>query len=180
MHNTSSRLVTALVTALVLATSAVTLPAAARLPVSLETLSLAVRPEYERALKRIYLSIPDEYGDQKTPAERAAYLGFIQHAYSELIDVLPRYTKIDVAVSTTTDAGALANLKAVAGERPLTFHVLDGLHSGIDMWAQDIGERIRVVGRDRFLVPMAVENDDQYNTELSRSRGLVARDVFGD
>ncbi|MGE3275225.1 MAG: hypothetical protein AB7O67_08935 [Vicinamibacterales bacterium] len=179
---TTSSFVGALL-ALVLAAGpgAARLVAAARdLPGALEPLALPVRPEYERALKRLYLSVPDEFGVAATPEQRAIYLTFIQHAYSELIEALPAYTRIDIAVSAAQGAGELARLKAVAGDRPLVLHTLDDVKGGLDMWAQDLGERIVVDGQDRFLVPMAVESGDEYNRELSRSRAEVARDVFGD
>lgn len=144
-------------------------------------LRVEVRPEFERALERVYFSIPDDYSgrDVATPAEPGMRLGLIQHAFSELIGALPAYTRIDIAVSSEARRLPAALLGDAAGPRPMRLHVIDGPDASLDMWAQDIGERIVVNGEDRFLVPMNMAQDTAYNGELSRSRDQVAQNVFG-
>jgi hypothetical protein len=143
--------------------------------------AVQVRPEYERALKRVYLSVPDEYrGPQDAEVDPHRHVQFVRHAYAELIASLPRYTNIDIAVSDRHQAGLVEGLRAVAGVRPFRVHVVDRLHADLDMWAQDLGERVSVGGEDRFLVPMPIEARVPYNGELSQSRQRVARRVFSD
>ncbi|MGE0815711.1 MAG: hypothetical protein AB7O28_21860 [Vicinamibacterales bacterium] len=144
-------------------------------------LTAEVQPEYARALKRVYLSIPDPYRPPGAAAvDPHRHVEFARNAYSELITALPAYTAIELAVSDRVEPGLVEALRAAAGPRPFSVHVIERLHADLDMWAQDLGERVTVGGEDRFLVPMAVDARVAYNGELSRSRQRVARRVFGD
>jgi len=154
-------------------------PAAGGRPVG--SADVQVRPEYERALNRVYLSLPDEYrGPRDAAIDAHRHVQFVQQAYSELIASLPSYTNIDIAVSNRAEAALVATLRAVAGVRPFRVHVIDRLHADLDMWAQDLGERISIDGEDRFLVPMPIDERVAYNGEISRSRQGVAKRVFED
>lgn len=144
-------------------------------------LRVQVRPEYERALKHVYLSVPDQYqAPRGTAVDPHRHIQFVQLAYAELITALPGYTKIDIAVSDREKATVVDGLRTAAGPRPFRVHEIDRLHADLDMWAQDLGERITVDGEDRFLVPMPIDEGVAYNGELSRSRQRVARRVFED
>lgn len=143
--------------------------------------TVQVRPEYDRALKRVYLSVPDEFRASKAPAVAPhRHIQFVRQAYAELIAALPRYTAIELAVSDRYEAAVVDGLRATAGSRPLTVHVIERLHADLDMWAQDLGEPISVDGREHFLVPMAVDQKVPYNGEISLSRQRIARRVFDD
>lgn len=133
-------------------------------------LRVQVRPEYERALKHVYLSVPDQYqAPRETAVDPHRRLQFVQLAYAELITALPGYTKIDIAVSDREKATVVDGLRTVAGPRPFRVHEIDRLHADLDMWAQDLGERVSVDGEDRFLLPMPIDERVAYNGELSRS-----------
>ncbi|MEZ5415942.1 MAG: agmatine deiminase family protein [Vicinamibacterales bacterium] len=140
---------------------------------------VSVRPEYERALKSVYLSIPDEHRRVRESGVRPPdHTEFVRQAYSELIGALPGYTAIELAVSDRAAPGLVDALRTAAGPRPFRAHVIDGTLAAVDMWAQDLGERVSVEGRDMFLVPMPVDGRVAYNGELSRARTNVARRVF--
>jgi hypothetical protein len=154
------------------------LPADGREPLVGRTVE--VRPEYERTLKRVYFSIPDEYhGAREAAVDPHRHVAFVQHAYAELIAALPPYTRIDVAVSNTSDAALVERLRATAGPRPFQTHVIERLHADLDMWAQDLGERMLVDGDERFLVPMPIDPAVAYNGELSLWRRRVSQTLFG-
>lgn len=147
----------------------------------LADLRIQVRPEYERGLKRVYLSVPDEVHASKTP--RVAphrHVQFVEQAYAELIAALPRYTTIDLAISDRHQSAIVDGLRTVAGARQMNVQVVDRLHADLDMWAQDLGEPISVDGRDLFLVPMLIDPKVGYNGDISQSRQRVARRVFDD
>ncbi|MEZ5290892.1 MAG: agmatine deiminase family protein [Vicinamibacterales bacterium] len=168
-----------LLVAIALALAASPAPRAARTDETRVTAE--VQPEYARALKRVYLSVPDPYrrpGD--APVDPHRHVEFARNAYAELIAALPGYTAIELAVSDTVEPGLVDALRTAAGPRPFRVHVIERLHADLDMWAQDLGERVAVGGEDRFLVPMPVDERVAYNGELSRSRQRVARQVFGD
>jgi hypothetical protein len=142
-------------------------------------LSVEVRPEYERALKRVYLSVPDQYqATRESAVDPHRHVQFVQYAYAELIAALPSYTMIDVAVSNRQQTALVDSLRTAAQSRPFRLHVIDRLHADLDMWAQDLGEPIRIAGGDGFLVPMAIDEGVPYNGGLSRSRQQVARRLF--
>ena len=147
----------------------------------LTNLNVQVRPEYERALKRVYMSVPDPHGESRgTAVGPHRHVQFVQQAYAELIGALPDYTSIDLAVSDAAQQALVDTLRGVAGPRPFRVHVVDRLHADLDMWAQDLSERVTVDGEERFLVPMAIDENVSYNGKLAESRQRVARIVFDD
>ncbi len=142
------------------------------------TPAVQVRPEYERALKSVYLSVPSRFRDPRQAAAPDRHIEFVRAAYSELIAALPAYTSIDLAVADSDQDGVAGHLRSVAATRPFRTHVVEQLHAELDMWAQDLGEPIIVDGENRFLVPMSLDENVSYNGELAGSRRRVAHRVF--
>jgi hypothetical protein len=135
-----------------------------------------VVPDYERKLERVLIAVPS--------AARIESDALLEAFFRDLFAGLPRYTRLDVLVLKEALPRAERLLSGVRAGREVTLHVCRPGASGPtgpDPWAQNLGEAIRVDGKEVFLIPMDVHPKvDPRQSGIQKERNRIVREAFGE
>ncbi len=144
--------------------------------------SVSVTPEYERHLKKILITIPVGYGFPGLATRNLRLpvrIQMIESAYESLLDALPDYTEVHIALRTADEGPLKPWLKRVESQHQVHLHRLNDVTAETDLWAQDVGEALTVGRSTHFLVSMDVDPAMERNQHIAASRQQIARAVFG-
>ena len=143
-------------------------------------LNLAVTPEYARQMERLLLTFPSKEEIEEMGFDED---GYIEQVYRSLLLKIPEYTEIDALLKEKDIEKVKSLFQKLKIKNRINFLPVKNEQNDLEIWAQDVGEIVKVDGEEKFVVSMDLEKDnlstEAKNTGRIKDRIAAISEMFG-